>query len=898
MQRKIIPAVLGLALIISVSISLACIHTLQGNARVINYAGVVRGGTQRLIKQELAHEPDDVLIGYLDSLLEELSTGSGENGLIRLNSNEFQRIISVMQDDWEELKAEIGRVRQGGDGSELFRLSEDYFELANTAVEEAEKYTEKRVYQTRQIMGFVVVAFGAACILLAWIGWRQNKRREALRQQEDENRERSSYLSKISRELRAPMDEISELMYVSDMDTYELLFLNEAGRRNFGIEDFTGRKCYDLLQGRKTPCPFCTNEHLIPGENYTWEYTNPLTKRHYLLKDRIIEWEGRPARMEIAFDTTESEMEKQQLKFTLDAEKMVMGSVQILYQGQDLAAGVTEVLKRLGSFLSAERAYLFFIRDGRMYNDFEWCAMGVIPQQEQLQGMPESLIDRWRSVFSKNECVIVEDVEKLKDTSPEEYRVLTMQNIRSLVAAPMEQDGKLKGYLGVDNPPPQRLQNIASLLQTLCYFLMLSYRRADNEQQLSRLSFYDTLTTFYNRNRYIQDLKALTHECAPLGIVFLDVNGLKEINDRYGHAFGDKVLQESAQKMREVFGDAEYYRIGGDEFVILSNNISSDLFADRVKQLKQCFHADQNCKAAIGSCWTETVEDIGRIVGDADSRMYEDKKDYYRRHPSTVRYRHESDEVLPLTDPKVLQDKISKEQFVVYFQPKVSSDAGNTVGAEALIRYQPREGALVLPGNFLPLLEEAGSVMQIDFFVFEFVCSKLKKWVNEGKKAFPVSVNFSRASLTGPGFVKRLVDISEKYTISPNYLEIEITESMRDAKDFELKELIEELRRAGFAVAIDDFGTEYANLSLLTAVDFDVLKLDKTMVDDVADNPKTRRIVKTIAQLCREMGIKLIAEGIEKEEQLTALKGCGVELVQGYLFSRPIPIEEYEKKYL
>lgn len=512
--------------------------------------------------------------------------------------------------------------------------------------------------------------------------------------------------------------------------------------------------------------------------------------------------------------------------------------------------------------------------------------------------MPESLIDRWRSVFSKNECVIVEDVEKLKDTSPEEYRVLTMQNIRSLVAAPMEQGGELKGYLGVDNPPPQRLQNIASLLQTLCYFLMLSYRRADNEQQLSRLSFYDTLTTFYNRNRYIQDLKALSHERAPLGIVFLDVNGLKEINDRCGHAFGDKVLQESAQKMREVFGDAEYYRIGGDEFVIISYKISSDLFADRVKQLKRCFHADQNCKAAIGSCWSETVEDIGQIVGDADSRMYEDKKDYYRRHPSTVRYRHESDEVLPLTDPKVLQDKISKEQFVVYFQPKVSSDAGNTVGAEALIRYQPREGALVLPGNFLPLLEEAGSVMQIDFFVFEFVCSKLKKWVNEGKKAFPVSVNFSRASLTGPGFVKRLVDISEKYTISPNYLEIEITESMRDAKDFELKELIEELRRAGFAVAIDDFGTEYANLSLLTAVDFDVLKLDKTMVDDVADNPKTRRIVKTIAQLCREMGIKLIAEGIEKEEQLTALKGCGVELVQGYLFSRPIPIEEYEKKYL
>ena len=127
---------------------------------------------------------------------------------------------------------------------------------------------------------------------------------------------------------------------------------------------------------------------------------------------------------------------------------------------------------------------------------------------------------------------------------------------------------------------------------------MLSYRRADNEQQLSRLSFYDTLTTFYNRNRYIQDLKALSHERAPLGIVFLDVNGLKEINDRCGHAFGDKVLQESAQKMREVFGDAEYSRIGGDEFVIISYKISSDLFADRVKTVSYT-HLDVYKRQAV-----------------------------------------------------------------------------------------------------------------------------------------------------------------------------------------------------------------------------------------------------------------------------------------------------------
>ena len=235
---------------------------------------------------------------------------------------------------------------------------------------------------------------------------------------------------------------------------------------------------------------------------------------------------------------------------------------------------------------------------------------------------------------------------------------------------------------------------------------------------------------------------------------------------------------------------------------------------------------------------------------------------------------------------------------MVYLQPQISSSDCCAVGAEALIRYQPYSGSLILPGNFLPLLEESQTISQIDFYVFEYACSQLKEWARQGKQALPVSVNFSRSSLSQHDFVDRLNRLCRQYGVDKRYLEIELTETAREGDGVDLKALIRSLREEGFIVAIDDFGTEYANLALLSTVEFDVLKLDKSLVDDVALSSRARSVVENIVSICKGMQIKVVAEGIETEEQLEALRSCGVELVQGYLFSKPIPTSEYEEKYL
>ncbi|MEG1972267.1 MAG: diguanylate cyclase, partial [Oscillospiraceae bacterium] len=319
--------------------------------------------------------------------------------------------------------------------------------------------------------------------------------------------------------------------------------------------------------------------------------------------------------------------------------RMVMECVKQLYQTVDINETINDVLRRVGTFLSADRVYIFGFHDKEMFNRFEWCADGITPQIKNLQHLNIALIDSWMPFFCQHECKIISDLETIKESEPISYEILSNQNIHSLVAAPLEKDGHLNGYFGVDNPPEEKIHNIISLFHTLSFFLMASMRRAEDEQLLAKLSYYDVLTGFYNRNRFIGDTNAMTNLNGPIGVVYLDVNGLKDINDLKGHDYGDRVLISCAKKMEEEFANGSFYRIGGDEFVIICKQFKKEDFLNGIKRLRARFADDNDCRAAIGYQWEESVRDVGAMIIKADAQMYEDKKEFYRLHPSSHRYR-------------------------------------------------------------------------------------------------------------------------------------------------------------------------------------------------------------------------------------------------------------------
>lgn len=637
-----VPLILSIALILTGILSVRSINNLEGDARVINYTGIIRGATQRLIKKELAHVQDDSLIAHLDDILTGLSNGSAELNLIRLESEEYQSLLVEMKKDWSDIKVEIMSYRDGGSGDKLFEMSEDYFNLADQLVMAAEVYTDKIVQDARNLLFYINIVFILMAGLCTVFAFCQDKRRRRLIEVENENKLKNEQLSKRLQELLVPINEITELMYISDIDTYDLLFVNEAGKKTFNINDEEHLKCYKVLQGFDSPCSFCQNSILKKDENYTWEHTNPITKRHYLLKDRLMEWEGRTARMEIAFDITEATNEKIELESRLKRDNVLVECIRELYRNHETLDATNYVLEQVGNLFLAERAYIFLFHGDNLSNIAEWCKEGIIPQIDNLQDLPQSDFAMWLNVFQKRGNVVIHDIEDLKLTMEFEYEILLQQKIKRLVMVPLERNGKLDGCIGLDNPSINLTENAATFLETLSYFIMIAMHRNENEEVLYRLSYLDTLTSFYNRNRYIHDIDNLVGEKNSIGVVYLDVNGLKEINDNLGHDSGDELLKACAKIIQNSFEIGSYYRIGGDEFVIICIDISENEFNEKVQKLRNNFMNDE-CKAAIGSKWEENCENIQFIIKTADELMYADKKEFYHNHRATGRYRHNTD---------------------------------------------------------------------------------------------------------------------------------------------------------------------------------------------------------------------------------------------------------------
>lgn len=885
-----------LSLILTGILSLFTIRNLQGNARVINYTGIVRGATQRLVKQELNHQADDAMIEKIDGLLNELETGEGPDALIRLDDKAFQAQIKQMRNAWAQMKTAIYDFRKGGSAGELYALSETYFDLANDAVSYAEAYTEASVHNAQISLLLVNVFFLLITLVLLYFSHLQHKRQKRLELEELETRRKQEELDQLNRELQAPMNEISELIYISDPETYELLFINESGRKAFNIDSIEGKKCYKVLQGLDQPCSFCTNAVLKENETYSWEINNALTHCHYLLKDRLITWNGRRARLEIAFDTTKSEEEKQRLKTMLDNEKLIVDCVRELYEDEMLESAIPEMLRRLGEFMEAERITLFSLSPVRLTITSRWSAEGAseIEMLSDLKVRP--FYNRWLKRLREDESYVVEDVEQLKTPFPEEYKLLHAYGVQQLIILSLEVRGEVVDCICIDNPASGKLQNSIIVLQTLRYFLLLARHRAIDKAKLAQLSYTDSLTGLFNRNRYIQDLDKKISAPQPVGVLFVDLNGLKEINDQFGHDRGDEALRTCSDHLRACFAPDSCYRIGGDEFVVLTHDLSEEEFFDQVHHLR--LQDNTRLHLAVGTHWALSGSQLPSAIKAADEKMYKDKKAYYYHASQTGRYRHHTDEVLPLANLNILRQKINESRFLVYFQPKIAIDSGLLVGAEALVRYQLDDNLILAPNAFIPLLEETQTISQIDFFVFEFVCLRLQKWIHEGRAISPVSVNFSRYTVLEETFCQRLAELSDHYQIERNLLEIEITENALDVREEDLRRIIDTVRRFGFSVSIDDFGVEFSNLSLFSGADFDILKLDRSLIQDIAVNEKARALIQAMSDVCLKMNIKLVAEGVETEEQLNILNQCHVNIAQGFLFSKPIPVADYETKYL
>lgn len=426
------------------------------------------------------------------------------------------------------------------------------------------------------------------------------------------------------------------------------------------------------------------------------------------------------------------------------------------------------------------------------------------------------------------------------------------------------------------------------------------------EEQLQHDAFHDALTGLPNRALFVDRADRIKASSARAGhgyaVLLLDMDGFKNVNDSLGHAMGDRLITQIARRLTSALrGGETLARLGGDEFGVLLSPVASagdaHTVADRLHEaLRPPFVIDTHelfTTASIGIA-VDVLDAFSAedMVRNADIAMYRAKARGQGQSAvfDPTMHAHASQRLLLETE---MQRAAERKEFEPFFQPLVDLSTGTISGFEALARWRNPERGLVSPGTFIPLAEENGLILPIGEHILAEACSRVAQWRSEDALGTPdISVNLAVPQMMSPGIVETVAHIIERSGLAPSQVKLEITESgLMSNADTALR-VLGDLRNLGVSLAIDDFGTGYSSLAYLTRFPFDFLKVDQSFVAAMLTTPEVAKIVQAIITLAHGLGKKVIAEGIEDEGQLRALRKLGCEFGQGYLFSRPLPHTE------
>ena len=429
-----------------------------------------------------------------------------------------------------------------------------------------------------------------------------------------------------------------------------------------------------------------------------------------------------------------------------------------------------------------------------------------------------------------------------------------------------------------------------------------------SEAELAFLAHHDPLTKLPNRllltSRLSQAIKRAKREDSKIAVLFLDLDRFKEINDTFGHSYGDEILTTVTTRFKIAMREKDTIaRIGGDEFIILIEEMNEVSDIDQVLEkllnvFKDKFIAYQHSfklSASIGvAIYPDDGKQIEDLIKNADAAMYQAKE------AGRNTYRFYTQEMTEKLFTKMLmKNEIEKgmknKEFILYYQPQVSIHSGKVLGAEALVRWKHPQMGLMFPDKFIEISESTKQIVELGKQVLEIACIDAKKWIDSGNFSGKVAVNVSAIQIKNGDFYEVVTSVLEKTGLSGYFLELELTESYMMQNPKEAIALFKKLKTHGITLSIDDFGTGYSSLSYLKQLPVDKLKIDRSFIMDIPNDKGDMAITSTIISMAKSLGLGVIAEGIETKEQHQFLKEHHCYEAQGYFYSKAIPEEDFLK---
>ncbi|MDH0301892.1 MULTISPECIES: EAL domain-containing protein [unclassified Pseudomonas] len=418
------------------------------------------------------------------------------------------------------------------------------------------------------------------------------------------------------------------------------------------------------------------------------------------------------------------------------------------------------------------------------------------------------------------------------------------------------------------------------------------------QAQLERLAHYDTITGLPNRVLFQQQLGQAIAQGHGLAVLVLDIDGFKQVNDSLGHPLGDLLLQQATARFLQALDSQDRVcRLGGDEFVFMLQGTQVQV-NQQIRTLLRCLQRpfDLNGNAAlvtgsIGLAWCPRHgEDADSLLRHADTAMYAAKeagRDAWRPyHPEMTERLQQRLEL-----ERNLRRALERNEFELWYQPKVDLFSGRLEGVEALLRWRDPEHGLVSPGEFIPLAERTGLIIPLGERVLELACAQLAEWRANGDVSGPLAINVAALQIERSDYVTSLASALERHGLPASLLEVEITESLLMESQQQACAVLAQLQAMGVATAVDDFGTGYSSLAYLRALPIDHLKIDRAFIKDLPGDDDAIAIARAIIDLGHALGFRITAEGIETQEQYGFLRNAGCDQGQGFLLGRPMPAE-------
>lgn len=596
--------------------------------------------------------------------------------------------------------------------------------------------------------------------------------------------------------------------------------------------------------------------------------------------------------------------ENQILKSELEAEHFILTQMAELGKVRNVRecqVSINNLLEKIGHFTKADRAYIVDEKDGCYYNTYEWCNEGIEPQINQLQNLRAEDMPYWIPKLSSGESIFIEDLENVKETMPVEYEILKPQNIHTLIVFPIILSNTLKGFIGVDNPNIKDAKDVIRLLAALGSYLGTTRENAAVYAKLEYRLNYDSLTKAYNRYGFYKNAQKLIkeHTDTEYCLILSDIKSFKLINEIYGENIADKILIDEVNIIRQKMkGNSVLGRLNGDiiAMVIPKEYLSEKEFSDMIKLLSDRY-SNKNFRLHIylGVYYIKDVNETIRQMVDKVSLVIMKSKGNMSNY---ILYYDENSYRNDIFKQQLIgefETALNENQFCMYLQPQTDKD-GNMLGAEALIRWNHPNMGLIMPGAFIECFEDAGLIYRLDNYIWEEAAKQLKIWKDSGYNYY-ISVNISAKDFYHIDVYQTFKNLVSKYGIDTDKLHIEITETALSEDKQAAHKTIERLHDEGFIIEIDDFGSGYSSFNFLKDVCADVIKIDRVFLKKSSHEERGEQILRSIISLSHDIGMDVITEGVENVDQLSMLAKMNCDWFQGYYFSKPITVGDFEEKY-